>query len=109
MLNAQVIGNLGADAVIKEFNGKKFVSMSVAHTENYKDSQGQKQSNTVWVSVSWSGEGYGILPFLKKGTKVYATGRQSVKMYNDRNNQAQISINIEAADVVLCSGRKEGE
>ena len=33
MLQLEVIGNLGSDAEIKEFNGKKYVSMNVAHSE----------------------------------------------------------------------------
>ena len=33
MLNVQVIGNLGSDAVIREFNGKKYVAFQL-HTKN---------------------------------------------------------------------------
>ena len=33
MLQGEVIGNLGADAEIKEFSGRQYVSFSVAHTE----------------------------------------------------------------------------
>ena len=32
MLKVEIIGNLGADAEIKEANGSKFVTMRVAHT-----------------------------------------------------------------------------
>lgn len=37
MLQLEVIGNLGNDAEIKEFGGKKYVSMNVAHSEKRKD------------------------------------------------------------------------
>ena len=33
MLQLEIIGNLGNDAEIKEFSGKKYVSMNVAHSE----------------------------------------------------------------------------
>lgn len=39
MLAVTVIGNIGNDAEIKEFNGQKFIAFNVASTERYKDSQ----------------------------------------------------------------------
>ena len=40
MLAVTVIGNIGNDAEIKEFNGQKFIAFNVASTERYKDRQG---------------------------------------------------------------------
>lgn len=37
MLVLEAIGNLGADAIIKDLNGQKYIAFSVAHTESYKD------------------------------------------------------------------------
>lgn len=36
MLAVTVIGNIGNDAEIKEFNGQKFIAFNVASTERYK-------------------------------------------------------------------------
>lgn len=36
MLVLEAIGNLGADAIIKDLNGQKYIAFSVAHTESYK-------------------------------------------------------------------------
>lgn len=36
MLQIEVIGNLGKDAEVKEFSGKKYTCFSVAHTENVR-------------------------------------------------------------------------
>lgn len=44
MLQCEVIGNLGNDAEIKDFGGKKYVSFSVAHSEVSKDQQGNRLS-----------------------------------------------------------------
>lgn len=46
MLVLEAIGNLGADAIIKDLNGQKYIAFSVAHTESYKDSQGQRHERT---------------------------------------------------------------
>ena len=35
MLKCEIIGNLGADAEVKEANGSKFVAMRVAHSSKW--------------------------------------------------------------------------
>ena len=64
MLVVEIIGNLGADAVIKEFKGKKFISFSVAY-ESYTDGQEQKHERTTWVSCLKYGES-AVINYLKK-------------------------------------------
>jgi len=41
-LKLEIIGNLGADATVKDVNNSKAISFSVAHSEKYKN---QKISN----------------------------------------------------------------
>ncbi len=101
MLKAEIIGNIGADAEVKEFNGKKYVSFSVAHTEYQKDEQGNRTDQTTWVSVLWYGEGGGLLPYLK------VRGNLKVKMYTDRNGNQQAAINVSASEVQLCGVKGE--
>ena len=103
MLQLEVIGNLGNDAEIKEFGGKKYVSMNVAHSEKRKDGG----ETTVWVSVLWYGEGGALMPYLKKGTKVFLRGRLVAKAYVDKNNQPQCSVNVYANEVTLCGAKTE--
>ncbi len=40
MIKLQVIGNLGADCIQKEINGKTVINFNVAHSERFKDAQG---------------------------------------------------------------------
>lgn len=107
MLVVEIIGNLGGDAEIKDFGGKKYVSFSVAHSEVSKDQQGNRVEQTTWVSVLWYGEGGGLLQYLKKGTKVFIRGRQRVKLYADKSGNAQVAININANEVVLCGAKND--
>ncbi len=102
MLQIEVIGNLGGDAEIKEFNGKKYVSMNVAHSERYKGTD-----NTVWVSCLWYGDGGGLFQYLKKGVKVFMRGHLIPKAYNDKHGNAQIGLNMYANEVVLCGNKAE--
>lgn len=78
MLAVTVIGNIGNDAEIKEFNGQKFIAFNVASTERYKDRQGNQHSRTTWVSCLKPGES-SVVTYLKKGTQVYVRGSLSVK------------------------------
>lgn len=107
MLKAEIIGNIGADAEVKEFNGKKYVSFSVAHTEYQKDEQGNRTDQTTWVSVLWYGEGGGLLAYLKRGAKVFVRGNIKVKLYNDKNGYVQYSLNLNATEVQLCGVKGE--
>lgn len=103
MLQLEVIGNLGNDAEIKEFSGKKYVSMNVAHSEKKKDGS----ENTVWVSVLWYGNGGGLFQYLKRGCKVFLRGRLVPKAYTDKQNQPQCALNMYANEVNLCGGKQE--
>ena len=101
MLKVEIIGNIGNDAEIKEFGGKKYVSFSVAHTEYQKDEQGNRTDLTTWCSVLWFGDGGGLLPYLKRWSKVFVRGNLKVKMYTDRNGNQQAAINVSEAEVQL--------
>ncbi len=109
MLVSEIIGNIGADAEIKNFGGKKYVSFSVAHSDYTKDQIGNKIEQTTWVSILWYGDGGGLFQYLKKGVKVFVRGRQRVKLYTDRNGITQFAINVNATEVILCGMRGESD
>ena len=108
MLNLQVIGNLGSDAVVKENNGKKFVTFNVAHTDKYTDKQGDKHEKTTWVSCLWNGDGGRVLPYLTKGACVFAQGPAELRVFDsakDHCKKAGVSIRIQHLELV--GGKKE--
>jgi single-strand DNA-binding protein len=49
MIKLLAIGNLGKDAVLNNVNGKNVINFTVAHTERYKDAQGNQKDKTTWV------------------------------------------------------------
>ena len=109
MLQIEVIGNLGSDAEIKEINGKKYVSFSVADSYRGTDSQGNRVERTNWVSVLWYGDGGRMFSYLKKGTQVFVRGRMSIREWTDRAGTKQYTINANASEVTLCGGRVESQ
>lgn len=106
MLKIEIIGNIGNDAVVKDFNGKKYIAFNVAYSERYKDAQGNQIEKTTWVSVLKPGES-AVLPYLKKGTGVYVCGELSVKPYTDSQHQTQVGINCLAREVQLLPGKRD--
>ena len=104
MLQIEVIGNLGRDAEVKEFSGKKYVCFSVAHTENVRvQKPGEPPTQrTTWLSIYWYGEGGAVLPYLKRGAKVFVRGTMRNNLYTDRTGQTRVDINVNAREVYLC-------
>lgn len=81
MLQFTLIGNLGMDAHVKEFNGRKFVAFDVAHTDRWTDDAGNVQESTIWVSCTLNGDGGNLLPYLTRGRRVCVVGDGSVRCY----------------------------
>ena len=108
MFQSQVIGNLGSDAELKDDEyGKKYASFSVAHTEYSKDKEGHPVERPVWISISWYSYTDKMLARLKKGTKVFVSGRNKVKPYIDKGGNPQPGIGIYASEVSLCGIKNE--
>lgn len=109
MIKLEIIGNLGADAEIKQYNGNKFVSFHVAHTDKWVDQQtGVISTQTTWVSCSLNGNGGGLTPFLKKGTKVFVRGTPAFVVYSSpKTHKMEAGINLFVREVELCGGNQE--
>lgn len=103
MFRGEIIGNLGADAEVKESNGSKFVTMRIAHSDVYKDEQGNKHEKTVWVDATMNDADSKLLPYLKQGVKVFVRGSLSLRVYSspkDRCMKAGVTISIREIELV---------
>lgn len=103
MLRLEIIGNLGADAEKKIVNGTSFVAMNIAHTERVTDkTSGEITETTTWVSTTINWNCDAILPYLKKGTKVFVRGFARQKIYTGHDGQKHAGINLSALEIELC-------
>ena len=111
MIKMEIIGNLGADAEVKIYNGYKFVSFRVAHTDKWVDQQtGVISTQTTWVSCSLNGDGGGLAPYLKKGTKVFLRGTPSFVTYSSpKTHKMEAGVNLFVREIELCGGHQEQE
>lgn len=103
MFRAEIIGNLGADASVMESNGSKFVTMRIAHTDAYKDEQGNKHEKTVWVDATMNDAESKLLPYLKQGVKVFVRGNATLRVYSspkDRCMKAGVTLSVREIELV---------
>ena len=105
MIKLQIIGNLGKDCIQKEVNGKNVINFSVAHTEKYKDSQGNPREKTTWVECAYWTEKTGIAPYLLKGQTVYAEGTPEADGYLNKENQPAATLRMRVQSVQLLGNR----
>lgn len=108
MLQTSIIGNLGANAEVKDVNGNKFVSFNVAHTERWKQEDGTINERTMWVSCALNGDGGNLLPYLKKGATVFAIGRASTRVYSSEKARGFVAgINLSVQHIELVGGKAD--
>ena len=106
MFKIDVIGNLGADAETRVSNGSTYVAFRVAHTVKSVDMQsGEVIREAVWVSCSKAGECTNLMPFLRKGTKVFVRGNGQLKVYTGHDGKQHAGINLFVHELELCGSQ----
>ncbi|MEO6455783.1 MAG: single-stranded DNA-binding protein [Ginsengibacter sp.] len=108
MIKLQIVGNLGADCIQKEVNGKTVINFNVAHTEKFKDGQGNLKEKTIWVNCAYWTDRTAIAPYLKKGQMVYAEGSPEAEGYMNKDNQAAATLRMRVQNVQLLGSKNEG-
>ncbi|MEO0058966.1 MAG: hypothetical protein RLZZ312_613 [Bacteroidota bacterium] len=99
----QLIGNVGNDPEIKNFDGgKKLAIVSLATKETYVDTKGEKIDNTSWHRVSAWGKTADIIEkYVVKGNKIAVEGKLTYKTYDDKNGVKQYQTEITISEVQL--------
>ena len=102
MLQATVIGNVGADAQYQSKDGRDFVTWRVAHNDSWTDQSGQQHSNTIWVDCVMNGKPK-VVEYIKAGTQVVCIGRVSLRTYSsakDKCMKAGMTIQVESIQLL---------
>lgn len=105
MFKAEIIGNLGADAEVRESNGSKFVTFRVAHSEKWSQQDGTQRERTQWIDVIMSNADSKVIPYLKQGVKVFVRGHASLRTYSSPKERMILAgCQINALEIELCGG-----
>ncbi len=105
MIKLQIVGNLGKDCIVNNVNGKNVMNFSVAHTEKFKDSQGNAKERTTWVECAYWSDRTAVAEYLKKGTLVYAEGSPEADAYTNRENQPAATLRMRVLSLQLLGGK----
>lgn len=106
--HVQLIGNVGQDPTITNLeSGKKVARFSVATNENYKDSKGEKQTDTNWHTVvAWGKTAEIVENYVAKGKEIGIVGKLKTRTYTtDDGNQRYVTEVV--ADEILLLGSKD--
>jgi len=109
MIKLQIIGNLGTDCTTNEVNGKHVINFPVAHSERFKDAQGNLVERTTWVKCAYWTDKTAIALYLKKGQLVYAEGTPEAEGYLNKDNQNAASLKMRVFQVQLLGSKNENQ
>jgi len=90
MLNkVMLIGHVGADSEMKFTSaGIPVANFSLAVKEVYKNGDGEKKTNTLWIHcVAWRRWAEIVGEHVSKGKLLYVEGRLQLRVYEDREGQ----------------------
>ena len=107
MIKMQIIGNLGKDCVVNTVNGKNVINFTVAHTEKFKDSQGNQQEKTTWVDCAYWTDKTAVAQYLTKGKQVYAEGTPELKTFQRNDGTPGSSLSLRVREVQLLGGKSD--
>lgn len=108
MIKMTVIGNIGADAVQRETNGRKYTTFNVAVSSKYKNQDGTETERTTWISCARDGQSP-IDQWLKRGRQVYLEGTPSVSMFTDNQGHPNCNLKLAVHRIELLGGRDENQ
>lgn len=102
----QLIGRLGQNPEIKEFEkGKKMVRMSIATNEEYVNN-GEYVKQTTWHNLIAWGKLAGICEkYLKKGDEVAVEGKLTYRTWEDKNGVKHHSTEIQLNELLMLNGK----
>jgi single-strand DNA-binding protein len=105
-----IIGNLGRDPEMRYTpSGQAVTQFSVATNRNFRDQQGEWQSETEWFRVViWGDRGERAAEQLRKGHKVYVEGRIQTRQWEDQSGNKRYTTEL-IADRVSSLERRDRE
>ena len=103
----QLIGNLGKDPEVKNLtSGKIKANFSLATSENYRNAQGEKVTDTQWHNVvAWGKIAEIAENYLQKGNKVAIEGKLVHRVYDDSEGQKRYITEVVANSVMMLDAK----
>lgn len=107
--HVQLIGNLGKEPQIKEFeSGKLMATFSLATSDYFTNQQGQRVNDTQWHQlVAWDKKAELVRDYLTKGNRVAVAGKLVHRSYTDKDNQVRYITEIVVNEIMMLTPKQE--
>ncbi len=102
-----LVGNLGKDPEVRHLDsGVAVANFSLATTENYKNKEGERVSQTEWHNVVlWRGLAEVAEKYLKKGSSVYIEGKIKNRKWEDKEGNTRYNTEILADNLTMLGAK----
>ena len=99
----QLIGNVGNEPEITNLeSGKKVAKFSIATNESYKDSNGEKVTNTQWHNiVAWGKIAEIVEKYVGKGKEVALEGKLTSRSYETKEGEKRYVTEVVVDEILL--------
>jgi len=94
--SVRLLGHLGDDPKVRRLDsGKSVANFSIATNENYRDSHGEKQTETTWHRlVAWGKQAEVVEKYLKKGSEITIEGKLTNRQWEDKQGEKHYTTEI---------------
>lgn len=102
----QLIGNVGQEPQVTVLeNGKKVARISLATNENFKNSKGERQTNTDWHQlVAWGKVASLIEEYVFTGKEIAVQGKLSSRSYEDKEGIKRHVTEVIVSEILFLGG-----
>ncbi|MDO6761644.1 single-stranded DNA-binding protein [Tamlana sp. 2_MG-2023] len=99
----QLIGNVGNEPEITNLeSGKKVAKFSIATNDSYKDSKGEKVTNTQWHNIiAWGKIAEIVEKYVGKGKEVALEGKLTSRSYGTKEGEKRYVTEVVVDEILL--------
>ena len=103
----QLIGNLGNDPeIITLDSGKKLAKFSIATNESYKNTMGEKVTDTQWHNViAWNKTAEIIEKYVTKGNEIAIEGKLTSRSYESKEGEKKYITEVVCNELLMLGGK----
>jgi len=101
--SVQLIGNLGSDPEILNLeSGKILAKFNMATNEVYKNTKGEKVTDTQWHQiVAWGKTAQIVEQYVTKGREVAVKGKLTTRSYEDKKGNKKYITEVLCNELLL--------
>ena len=100
MNSVKLVGNVGKEVTVRDFEGGKLATFSLATNESYANKNNETVSNTTWHSVvAWGKLAKVCEDLLAKGKLISVEGKLNYRKYQNKENRTVYVTEIVAKSI----------